>query len=217
MPRIKGVSSHKGSSQVHIGTRIGKREIIGVSDKKSNNNGTMYVTRCDCGKEEHVQPGNFLRHTTRPSCMDCARLEEGEACIRDILRNYRDKKRHPVFELSYEEFKALITDNCHYCGRPPSNLKRKAVMGEFRYNGIDRKDNSVGYVMGNVVTCCKDDNLSKRNKSYEEYLDHIKRVHEHCLLHDRIPKTNNCAGLSTQELRSSKYPDNVLDLDRDKG
>ena len=188
MPRIKGVSSGKGSSQVYIGMRIGKREIIGVSDKKSNNNGTMYVTRCDCGKEENVQPGNFLRHTTRPSCMDCARLEEGEACIRDILRNYTSNNRHGTFELSYEKFKELILCDCHYCARPPSNLKRKKVMGELWYNGIDRANNDGGYVENNSVTACADCNLSKRNKNYEEFLDWVVSVYDNLKLDTRPRK-----------------------------
>jgi len=49
------------------------------------------------------------------------------------------------WELSEEEWKAIIAMPCRYC-KLPNDVKVGA--------GMDRLDNSKGYVRGNVVSCC---------------------------------------------------------------
>lgn len=57
--------------------------------------------------------------------------------------------------------------DCHYCGLPASESNGTE---EYRYNGIDRKDSSRGYIKGNVVSCCRTCNTVKMDKSYEEFI-----------------------------------------------
>lgn len=52
----------------------------------------------------------------------------------------------------------------------------KAVGGNLTYNGIDRKNNTLGYLPDNVVPCCKTCNWAKGKKSYEEFMEYLRRV-----------------------------------------
>ena len=75
---------------------------------------------------------------------------------RAYVRNCR--RRNIYWELSIEEFHNLTSQRCHYCGRPPSNQCRT-----YTYNGLDRLDNRKGYVLSNVVACCRECNSIKSN------------------------------------------------------
>ena len=46
---------------------------------------------------------------------------------------------------------------------------------------IDRMNNDLGYIIDNVVPCCKWCNLSKRERSKEEFLEHNKKIYEYQL------------------------------------
>lgn len=61
------------------------------------------------------------------------------------------------FTLSFEEFVKLISGECFYCGDNTSQM------------GVDRIDNSLGYVRGNVRTCCSRCNLAKGKMSEGEF------------------------------------------------
>lgn len=57
-----------------------------------------------------------------------------------------------TFSLTFEEWSALVLDkSCHYCYGP---LETKGC-------ALDRKDNSIGYHLDNVVPCCKECNRLK--------------------------------------------------------
>ena len=44
------------------------------------------------------------------------------------------------------------------------------------YNGIDRKDNAIGYEYDNCVTCCGRCNIMKNKWSHDEFISHIKNI-----------------------------------------
>jgi hypothetical protein len=62
-----------------------------------------------------------------------------------------DKGR--IFELSYEECKLFFLSNCFYCND-------EAIEGKI-LNGIDRSDNTIGYVLNNCVPSCSMCNIMK--------------------------------------------------------
>lgn len=66
------------------------------------------------------------------------------------------KKRGFLFDISQDEFISFIGKSCFYCGEIAL--------------GIDRIDSSLGYINGNIVSCCKDCNWMKSNKSTEEFI-----------------------------------------------
>ena len=77
---------------------------------------------------------------------------------------YRRKaaSRGIQFELTEEEFFALTSSDCFYCGEKPSRTNKASDRyGHYVYNGVDRVDNSVGYATANCVPCCANCNYKK--------------------------------------------------------
>lgn len=64
------------------------------------------------------------------------------------------RDRNLELNIKETDFVALIEKPCHYCG---------ASLGGFTGSGLDRLDNSKGYVYGNVVPCCKYCNRVRSN------------------------------------------------------
>lgn len=53
---------------------------------------------------------------------------------------------------------------------------RRSHQGELRYNGIDRVNGALGYVVGNVVTACAFCNRAKSDmpiEAFERWLDRV--------------------------------------------
>ena len=107
----------------------------------------------------------------------CVRTEHkkstaGLEAFNRVFKGYKSsaKDRGYEFQLTEEKAKILFADNCFYCGSSPSNTsKRKNGNGDFIYNGLDRVDNSLGYVENNVVTSCKVCNFAKRTQTLDEF------------------------------------------------
>lgn len=88
--------------------------------------------------------------------------------MKRLHRKYvkRCKDKNIYWELSVEFFNKLTSQPCVYCGKPPSQNTRG-----YLYNGIDRKNNKLGYDTENVVSCCGECNMLKGDRlSYEEML-----------------------------------------------
>lgn len=58
------------------------------------------------------------------------------------------EKRDKTFTLTFEEFARIIDLPCYYCA---NELYYPNETG----SGLDRVDNSIGYEINNVVSCCK--------------------------------------------------------------
>ncbi len=80
---------------------------------------------------------------------------------RRIWSTYRwnCKRKNIFFDLSVEQVEALASQDCFYCEAPPANNRAGLL-----YNGIDRKNNDQGYVVGNCVPCCHRCNSVKGDK-----------------------------------------------------
>lgn len=86
-------------------------------------------------------------------------------------RNNARKRKNIVFELSVEDFEQLINKECHYCGGFSSEWNTKS-----RGNGIDRKNNDLGYSIDNCIPCCSKCNFIKNSMPYELFIAYIKRI-----------------------------------------
>lgn len=73
------------------------------------------------------------------------------------------KQRGLDFSLDFETYQKIISQGCFYCG-------------ENKNNNLDRKDNSKGYVLENVVPCCPDCNFSKRKRSVNAFISHCFEI-----------------------------------------
>jgi hypothetical protein len=155
-------------------------------DDKSGNN-YLSLFKCTCGKETIAVKGD-VRAGKVNSC-GCLRAELLGARSKGrtppgahsdktlvsfhlLYNSYKSKSRKhgKVFQLTKEEFRSFTKQNCHYCGRPPIQ-KIISTRGRepYVYNGIDRKDNSIGYLLFNCLPCCKECNYTKGSRlTYEE-------------------------------------------------
>ena len=69
----------------------------------------------------------------------------------------RANERFPEIKMiSESKFVELTAKECHYCGKEGPN-------------GIDRVDNSKGYILENCVPCCKHCNYVKGNLSINDF------------------------------------------------
>jgi hypothetical protein len=95
--------------------------------------------------------------------------------------NKRYDKRGLKCTLSGNEILELVKSKCHYCGDKNSNhykYKQPNFEYDFYYNGIDRIDSSLGYIQGNVVTCCKTCNVAKMDMNYYDFINHIVKIYK---------------------------------------
>jgi hypothetical protein len=85
-----------------------------------------------------------------------------------------------VFELSEEQARTILSSNCFYCGTEPSQIKNgKRSFGSFIYNGIDRLENSIGYVPSNVVPCCVVCNMAKSSLAFGSFVLWVMKTAAH--------------------------------------
>lgn len=148
--------------------------------------------RCDCGNECY-KTAHALQNSGTHECPGCSihtkklkiTLPENGAAWNKAyaIVKHNALNRGYSFLLTMEQFKTLCSQPCYYCGADPnlpmfSGRKRKVPVA-FR-NGIDRFDNSKGYVVENCVPCCFSCNQMKSNASYEEWLGKLRQIIKHC-------------------------------------
>ena len=75
------------------------------------------------------------------------------------------KARAYSFNLTYEEFCTFWQQPCFYCD------------GDIHTVGIDRIDNTLGYSLDNIVSCCGLCNQMKMDLPLDTFLQQIKRIY----------------------------------------
>ncbi len=153
-----------------------------------------YICECECGNI--VKTRSWTLKTGRTKSCGCkqehfrqerVKKNEFKGIKNDLYRNYKSsaKRRGYSFELTKEEFLTIISHNCYYCGASPSMTytygsgNTLTDYTEYRYNGVDRVDNKIGYINDNVVSCCKICNNSKASLSINEWHEWIDRIHKY--------------------------------------
>lgn len=180
--------NHRGLNL--IGQRFTRLTVVAFH-KRDVHHQFIWKCVCDCGNEV-ISSGNQLRRHKAKSCgcikkdSNAKRKEYGEASFNNIIRQYKNNAAHRgyVFTLTPDEFRHLISQNCNYCGRPPSQQRNSKSYGNIIHNGIDRVDNNVGYIIENVVPCCVQCNISKTNHTVDEFKGWLKMAYEHMKLNE---------------------------------
>ena len=78
--------------------------------------------------------------------------------------------RGKSFEISQELFENIRIQECYLCGKQNSAQHK---------NGIDRVDNSKGYIEGNIMSCCSGCNYLKRDYNLDIVFDKFQRIYKH--------------------------------------
>ncbi len=151
------------------------------------NRTATWLCKCDCGTEKIVN-GYHLRqgHTRSCGCLskevtgNLKRLSLGLASMRASMRQYKKNatNRKLGYNLTENEFKEITQKDCHYCGAEPNNISKDYKRnGEYKYNGIDRIDNSKGYTIDNIVPCCRTCNSAKGTKTIQEFKSWVINIY----------------------------------------
>lgn len=162
------------------GQKFGKLTAVGCLGVVKQNR--RWICECDCGDITTVSVGNLTKIPGTRSC-GCEnkyrKKDPGVAAKREILCRYKVSARDRGFEwtLTEEDFEKLTSLPCQYCGGlPATTFTTLSKNGSFTYNGIDRVNNSLGYISGNVVSCCSTCNRAKLMMSVDEFLAWARRV-----------------------------------------
>lgn len=117
------------------------------------------------------------------------------SCLNRHWYDYRRnaERRGYKWELTKEEFLSLVTQDCAYCGSKPKikewlanvgrspdgeNIRQKVKSLE-KVNGVDRRDNTLGYALTNCVPCCSTCNFLKRMLTADKFIEHVLRIAMH--------------------------------------
>jgi len=141
-------------------------------------NGAKWECKCDCGDTVNVKSRSLLYGKIK-SCGCLRKIKKGEANFNKLYSGYKKsaQARNFVFSLHKEDFRKIISKNCFYCGVEPLQiLNRKFSNGEYLFNGIDRKNNLLGYTKENCLPCCFICNRAKGNMAYKDFILWIKRI-----------------------------------------
>ena len=152
----------------------------------------MVECRCECGeildasiaqllKGKIKSCGCLVADSTR-SMGQSQRYSFGLSSYNGLIARYKKQanSRGLNFELTNDQFLELTQGKCHYCGTGPSQIHRRGGgYGHFVYNGIDRVENSVGYVLSNCVSCCGTCNSAKAALNYSSFMAWVDRLSTH--------------------------------------
>jgi hypothetical protein len=171
--------------------RLTVLEYIGVEQKHG---GRVWKCGCDCGGFKEVTRNALVKGQTKScGCLEIENrikqshnftgkystaIEPGMAGINQVYGWYKRsaKIRGLSFEINKEDFLILTKLNCYYCGIPPSTINDYSDNGKCIYNGLDRKDNTVGYTLENVAPCCKECNYIKGPRNSNEFIIWLRRA-----------------------------------------
>ena len=102
--------------------------------------------------------GSICEHNRlRSQCSLCRPLGSYKTYARGEKQKYGGL---PADFMSFEIYEGLIKQPCVWCGRTPDRANGM---------GVDRKDNSLGHVEGNLHPCCSLCNYSRRHAGSEEW------------------------------------------------
>lgn len=161
-------------------------------DKSKYHKKRMWLCKCDCGNMTEANTGSLTCDKKKScGCLTSTKSAENsiksrykiakqDAGYRSIYSSYKlnAKSRGFEFNIDFDYAVSILKSDCHYCGIEPSNTYMKSYYNA-TYNGIDRVDNTKGYEMDNIVSCCKMCNIAKNNNTEEYFLQWVKRLSEY--------------------------------------
>ncbi len=139
----------------------------------------------DCKKERIVR-GHEKKDRRCKSCYtERQKINPNKDSTYKVLRTsvqHGAKRRCYEYNLSFEQYKEIVTKSCYWCGvEPPLKNPKAQRMPTLPApaHGIDRIDNSVGYTYNNCVASCQTCNVAKNNSSAKDFLAWIQKVYVH--------------------------------------
>lgn len=172
------------------GNAYGSLLVVRADLESRKANHTYWLCQCSCGsefcKEEVTVQGTSLRNGKTTNCgtrKGSKYKDPLHGSINRIVTTYKRaaRDRGIQWSLSISECRDIFLSPCSYCGDSGSNTLSYNVkhVEPLKYNGIDRVDNDVGYLEGNVVPCCKVCNRAKAGMSVSDFRSWMARLRIH--------------------------------------
>lgn len=158
-------------------------DLTAVRFVRLNKHYAIWEFLCVCGTKV-VARASCVKAGDRKSCGCRRRKPDRYKLVTHLLCSYQHgaRKRQLSFDLTREQFEALVFSNCHYCGSDPiGTYSQPRCKSALKRNGIDRKFNQKGYTMDNCVPCCKVCNRLKNNLDIDQFYGWIERVYNHVI------------------------------------
>ena len=153
----------------------------GSARKNYTKKNIKWLCECECGTKKWIQMPALVCGKAK-SC-GCTRIksENRKSYLtarqpeNKIIAKYIDgaKRRNLEWHLEHSQLMTLFKSDCNYCGNKPAQIYHGFV-----FNGIDRIDNTKGYLSNNVVSCCGICNQGKSDMSLDQFYDWINRIHK---------------------------------------
>ena len=177
-------------NSIKVGDQYGYWTVISQPTKDKAGH---WLARCICGHEKLVE-GYTLVTGKSTKCLVCGNRERAKkirkfgdiVAARQAWSKHRQsaRERNLTTTVSFDEFYEISKMPCWYCGDTPisgywENSSYKREWHEpFISNGIDRVDNSKGYIKGNIMPCCIRCNRAKNDMTIEEWKIKINKWSE---------------------------------------
>jgi hypothetical protein len=180
-----------------VDQKFGRLLVVEATAERKRKN-IVWKCLCDCGNFCYKITADLVGGRIRScGCLfddfsKTLRLPPGEYGLNQLFRKYKGnaKERGLVFDLSKEDFARMTKINCYYCGAKPQAISQPNTLsiastaavenGTYIYNGLDRVDNDVGYIISNVVSCCENCNRAKLTMSQNDFILLVNRIaHNH--------------------------------------
>lgn len=182
----------------HTGRRYGLLTVLGEAPRETPVGGPRWSCRCDCGGTKTVR-ASHLGKTKSCGCFYTSRPVEDKQAV-TINAQYCNHRHGAIRAdsppLPRETWLAIVRRPCDYCGltdtrniaetslyrddprrRPLTQSQREAYAVSM--NGIDRVDNTMGYIVSNSVPCCQRCNLMKNDMPRDTFVAHLQSIRVH--------------------------------------
>jgi hypothetical protein len=190
----------------YVGREFGKLTVISILEENNGKNeGGLYGCKCKCGNE--IESFGYRLHWKN----SCGCLVSEARRVMGLKKRKPEKvtetyeyltyksncRTRNYIPLSKKEWLKIVYKPCYYCG--DIDKRNRATMNNYKQNngvtltediikqseieinGIDRLNNNLGYVNGNIVSCCGMCNKMKNSFESNSFFDKIKKIYKiHC-------------------------------------
>jgi len=176
-----------------------------IKTYKRGNTVIQWLCKCICGNEIITSSALLLRKKYPKISCGCKNFTQKHAntklanpqlaSYRSLIKRYRSSARNKSKNVSWELIEkqaiALFCGNCFYCNSEPTNTYNVYLTKAGKYstknlehadkalilfNGIDRKNSSLGYTNDNTVSCCTICNFAKNELPVDKFYEWINRL-----------------------------------------
>lgn len=154
-----------------------------------------WICLCKCGNEKRFWKFSAIKRQKSCGCLtdEAGLTGKQRRSFTSRLQSYKAgaKIRNLEWGISFEQFVKVASGDCFFCGSPPkvwdcvSNApsvmkdtpNANPVDYQIKFNGVDRLDSKIGYVIDNIVSCCTNCNRAKSDLTYDEFVNHVERMY----------------------------------------